>query len=314
MGTWKEVFRIQWILRTVLGVALLSASCSVGPVMEPDPVERVAIAEVDGELVYQDQLEAFVSYTAEDSVEEHSADELLSRFLVETVLFRAAEKAGVSLSEEEAEGVTQNWRVDERGLLEEEFLGRSQRYLTIQKFLQQSLGAAADVEYRKLRDYYVRHMDEFVVEERLRILEVLLEDRKLAEEIRDELEPGNFRQFREIARVYSVGVSAESDGDLGVFQKGELPERFEEAIFKLKIGEISPVFQSELGAHLFTVEERIPKHAQKFWEVQDVIFERLVSEKEREALGNFVNEKLRQAVVFVFQDGAKRRWSLKNAP
>ena len=58
------------------------------------------------------------------------------------------------------------------------------------------------------------------------------------------------RIFADIARNYSDCSSAKKGGDLGFFTTGQMQKPFEEAAFKLKIGEISgPVF-TDSGVHL----------------------------------------------------------------
>jgi hypothetical protein len=57
------------------------------------------------------------------------------------------------------------------------------------------------------------------------------------------------------------------------------------------------------------VEERIPRHDQKFYEVHKEIFRRLVSEKERQAVAELVPRLLEKAKIHIFEDGKKREWS-----
>lgn len=54
----------------------------------------------------------------------------------------------------------------------------------------------------------------------------------------------------ELAASESDCNSARKHGDLGYFGKGEMQAEFEEAAFKLKVGEISPIVSSQSGLHL----------------------------------------------------------------
>jgi peptidyl-prolyl cis-trans isomerase NIMA-interacting 1 len=54
----------------------------------------------------------------------------------------------------------------------------------------------------------------------------------------------------ELAASESDCSSARKHGDLGYFGKGEMQPEFEEAAFKLKVGEISPIVSSQSGLHL----------------------------------------------------------------
>ncbi len=65
--------------------------------------------------------------------------------------------------------------------------------------------------------------------------------------------------FAKIAKTQSQDpASAELGGDLGPIEKGALPKAVEEAIFKLKQGEVSDVVASEFGLHVITVTKITP--------------------------------------------------------
>ena len=113
----------------------------------------------------------------------------------------------------------------------------------------------------------------------------------------------DIREFRGFAQLHSQGVTANRGGDLGIFERGDLPEEFEKVIFSLKPGEISEPFRSDYGYHLFLVEESVPRHDQKFHEVKDEIFEELVTRKERRELNKIFNNLLENASIS-FQDPA----------
>ena len=88
----------------------------------------------------------------------------------------------------------------------------------------------------------------------------------------------------------------------------QLPEDFEKTIFKLKPGEISPVFRSAEGYHIFMMEEWVPRHAQKFYEVQDALFEKLVADKERLALDQYVEQLFLAASVDIHDEDLDLEW------
>lgn len=54
----------------------------------------------------------------------------------------------------------------------------------------------------------------------------------------------------ELAASESDCSSARKHGDLGYFGRGEMQPEFEEAAFKLKVGEVSPIVSSQSGLHL----------------------------------------------------------------
>ena len=171
--------------------------------------------------------------------------------------------------------------------------------MKIQKFIKQEIRDQIEIGNQEMQRYYRRHSDDYKVDDEYHVLEILFEDRERAEEIREQLNFGDVRTFKSMARRYSQGLTAQAGGDLGTFKSGQLPENFEQIIFQLKAGEISTIFHSPEGYHIFMMEEWIPRHAQKFHEVQEVIFEMLVGEKESVALDDYVNQLFQSASIEV---------------
>ena len=63
--------------------------------------------------------------------------------------------------------------------------------------------------------------------------------------------------FEDAARKYSETPSGAKGGDLGLISwNGRMPEGFAEVAFRLKVGELSPVFRTRYGVHLCLVVER----------------------------------------------------------
>ena len=61
----------------------------------------------------------------------------------------------------------------------------------------------------------------------------------------------NGEKFGKLAKELSIDSgSAKKDGSLGYFTKGKMVKPFEEAAFKLQIGEISDPIKTEFGYHI----------------------------------------------------------------
>ncbi|TWR30428.1 peptidylprolyl isomerase [Mucilaginibacter pallidiroseus] len=79
--------------------------------------------------------------------------------------------------------------------------------------------------------------------------------REKAEELRQRVKKGE--DFGALARLYSQDPgSAPEGGDLGFFDRQQMVKEFTANAFKLKAGEISPVFESDFGFHFLQVIER----------------------------------------------------------
>jgi peptidyl-prolyl cis-trans isomerase D len=74
--------------------------------------------------------------------------------------------------------------------------------------------------------------------------------REKAQEVLQQLKQKPDR-FGELAKQYSQDPgSAANGGDLGYFSRGTMPKPFEEAVFGMKAGEISPPVETQYGFHI----------------------------------------------------------------
>lgn len=78
---------------------------------------------------------------------------------------------------------------------------------------------------------------------------ILVEKQGQALEILKQLKDGS--KFGKMAKAYSIDSgSAKKDGNLGYFGRGKMVKKFEEAAFKLQVGEISEPVKTEFGYHI----------------------------------------------------------------
>ncbi|MEI7425458.1 MAG: peptidylprolyl isomerase [Candidatus Moraniibacteriota bacterium] len=64
------------------------------------------------------------------------------------------------------------------------------------------------------------------------------------------------KTFADVARKYSEGESAKSDGELGWFSGSEMLPEIAQVVFGLKKGERSAIIESSLGYHIIFLEDR----------------------------------------------------------
>jgi peptidyl-prolyl cis-trans isomerase SurA len=62
--------------------------------------------------------------------------------------------------------------------------------------------------------------------------------------------------FGEMARQYSMDGSARNGGNLGYFSRGQLDPTYEATAMKMRVGEISPVIETEFGFHIVELLDR----------------------------------------------------------
>lgn len=129
-----------------------------------------------------------------------------------------------------------------------------------------SLKASVTVSEADLKTFYEQNASRYNAAEERRARHILLQvdaNASAAEQkaARDKIEGllaqlrKSPEQFAELARQHSQDEgSAANGGDLDFFARGAMAKPFEDATFALKVGEISPVVQTEFGLHLIKLD------------------------------------------------------------
>ena len=85
--------------------------------------------------------------------------------------------------------------------------------------------------------------------EKIKCSHILVKKQSESLDVLERLKKGE--KFAKLARDLSVDSgSAKRDGSLGYFGRGQMVKPFEEAAFKLQIGEVSEAVKSEFGYHI----------------------------------------------------------------
>ena len=145
------------------------------------------------------------------------------------------------------------------------------------------------------REYYANNLEQFTDEDEVRASHIFKSVREVEKRedifkqlchVRQQLANGG--DFVEFAKKHSDKPEAEID--LGFFKRGKLMDEFEIITFSMSVGEVSPVFNTPHGFHLAKVTDRKVGKPKPFEEVEDLIREELVAQKQDEKLQQFVDE------------------------
>lgn len=233
--------------------------------LEDLPKKTAVILQVEGVVYvnadFEKYLRSIVGQSI-DSLEAYALSLLFDKFIEEKLLVQVAREKGVTLSmEEEREYLarlgSKEWTKEERDVFEETYAEGLQNKMLIDKYVYQ-LVKDLTVEGEEIDQYYALHTREFLEPERVKVSQILLDTEEKAVEVLKRVKDLTEDEFREAARRESVGPEAARGGEMGIFKGGQLPFDMEKVIFSLKEGEISQVFESNYGFHIFRLDEKYP--------------------------------------------------------
>ncbi|MFC2078970.1 peptidylprolyl isomerase [Candidatus Bipolaricaulota bacterium] len=122
----------------------------------------------------------------------------------------------------------------------------------------------------ELVGFFEEHRDEYDVAEQVRASHILVATEELAQQLLDDLTAG--ADFASLAQEHSTDTgSGARGGELGWFERGQLPAPFDEAAFSTPEGELSGIVQTQYGFHILWVAEHQPEEKPEYEEVAAVV-------------------------------------------
>ncbi|MES1211495.1 MAG: peptidylprolyl isomerase, partial [Acidobacteriota bacterium] len=154
---------------------------------------------------------------------------------------------------------------------------------------------------REIAAYYQAHSAEFARPERVRLRQILTEDRASAEKALREIAAG--ADFGAVAARLSRSPngSGGTDGDQGELSRQDLPPAFADIIFALQPGEVSRLVPADYGFHIFQVVSRSPAEVVPLATARAEIAERLREQRADQLLADLVRDARRRYNVELYE-------------
>jgi parvulin-like peptidyl-prolyl isomerase len=218
--------------------------------------------------------------------------QVLGQYLAQEILSRKAREERLTDQPE----VRAQLQEAERGILASELVARQ-------------VAAKVNVTSSDVKTYYEANKEQFKEPERARVAHIQVADEEKAKALLASLAEG--QSFDELARTLSQ--DSQSAAKLGVLDgfvvagRDEAPglgqvEGLAEAVFATAAGSIVPrPLRSAKGWHVMRVGERVPESLPAFEKVEQDAYQRLHTEKEREAQEAFLKELYKAYDVVVHQ-------------
>ncbi len=188
----------------------------------------------------------------------------------------------------------------------EDFLNKMDDYthqLMVEKLTEIEVDAKVQFSEEDLLEYYDQHKGDYIEEARVRATCITLDDEDLAHETLDQIKAG--KDIVEMAKALSddnkiangPGKNADDPGNTNFFTKSASPNwsEFIEAAFEQEIGEMTEaVFETDVDDKtyylIFRKEEHQPDRQQEFDEVKSDIERKVLREKKRARIFEWIEE------------------------
>lgn len=254
-------------------------------------------------------LRAQVSGEEFDRQYERMKKELLNTMITNMLLLQEAEKKGFDVKEQvrlQIENIKKENSINsdeelrralqQQGLVYEEWIKAMEERSLRDNVIFAEVRGNIVLDDSEIVNYYKLHPEEFTepMEYKLRAIYISPEGKSEEEveakkrEIDEKMQAGE--KLADLAGQYSEGPGKESQGDLGSFKQGQLEKALEQAVEKLKVGEMTSWLNVRNGWFLLQLDEKKESRLKSFEEARKEIEEKLFNQKSQKGLEKYLKE------------------------
>lgn len=274
-------FKKSLFLITVLCIALAITACSKDNVPNKGIDDKDVLATVNGKAISQVEYDKslayykdYVEYQYGENTWETEATkgltykEYYENYVMDTMTYRlllldAAEKEGLTASEEEKQHELENFKVyfqndedykkylEQSNMTEENLLAELSNDILINQYVLSKIESLtpSDDELKTI-------FDDLKMNVQVKASHILVDTEEESLKVIERINKGE--DFAELAKELSTDLgSGANGGDLDYFNYGKMVQPFSEAAFALEIGEVSEPVQSDFGYHIIKLTDRI---------------------------------------------------------
>ena len=192
-------------------------------------------------------------------------------------------------------------------LTEDEVKSQISRGLAIRELIEQQITNKIEITDAESKAFYDGNLQLFKQPEQVKASHILIkvdaaatdaqkaEARQKITDIQQKLKDGG--DFAELAKEYSEGPSNSRGGDLGYFGRGQMVKPFDEAVFAMKVDEVSGLVETRFGYHLIKVYDKKPEQTLAYADVKDKLDQRLKQEKIEKEATKYIDQLKKDAKI-----------------
>jgi len=333
---------VCFVIFAAAGVVARTETRTVEPVPAKAATDSVAvtvngvdITESEIQALMKPQLDRMATQTSQlppafiEQLKEQMRQEALEAMVVGLLVDEQVKAAKIVVTEKEvndhieAMASQQRLSVEElkvlisaRGQSFEQVKQQIKRGLGYQKLMEARWAGKINVTEEDAKNYYSEKPKEFKRPEQVRASHILIkpdtaapgtdpEEAKAkakakAQHLLKQIKEG--ADFATLAKANSGCPSATRGGDLGLFPKGQMVKSFDEAAFKLKVGQVSDIVETQYGYHIIKVTDRRDAGVETFEQARDRIIRGLIQKKQAKLANEYI-ESLKTKAKIVYPPG-----------
>ncbi len=288
--------------------------------------EYITQSEYDFEIMRQRKMLEQSELTAEQREKALADfDRRVFESLVERLLILAAgEEAGLRVPDYEMDlfldnfiqqndGINSLEELDEAlkryGSNLEAFKRESRQGLMMEKVRKNLIFPRIEITEEDVRETYMAHQDSFLIPAWVRLEEIVFnatelnreQVRQRAGEILVDLRSGE-RSFPDTARLISNSTTADEGGNLGSFPLDDLSGALLQVVDGLEEGGVSDPIETAAGFQIIRVAEKHPATFKPLLEVESVIRDTLLRERQVDEQVEFIGELREKAYIKIYPE------------
>lgn len=296
-------------------------------------VDRVA-AVVNDEVITQSELDMVLGPLYQQYKQEYQGEELdrfmmgarqklLSQMIEDRLVFQEAKRRNLEPDDVDIENDLAEFKkkfkteaeldntLKNEGLTLASLRERLERQTMIRQLQDMEVRSKVVVSPLEVEEYYHDHPEEFSSRERIKVRSMTIKKnsearkkgmmdegaRRKIESLQKDLLSGS--DFGALAKEHSEDTSAKNEGLAGWIERGVMIPAIEGVIFKMKLAQLSEVIETDMGYHLFRVEEREAGKRQPFEKAREEIFGKLFRKKAEQRFREWLLELKRNAYISI---------------
>lgn len=313
--------------KIIMILAILVVSPALSRILSAEVVDKVIIVINDEVVTQREYNRAFApikqNYERNFEGEElakrlEAAEKGLKDHLINTKLaISLAKKNNVKIDEEELAGKIDKVRayygteeefllaLSERGTNLTEFEREIREQMLAQALMQQEVAQKIVITPGEIRDLYEKNKENLVAPKQVKVRSIMVrksmdeaENKKARRKIENLLgQVKSGKDFATLAKESSEGPYADKGGEWGYVPPGNTVKEVDEVIFSLDVDKPSDIVETNIGYHIFLVEDVKEPKTLELQEVNAFLREQLYMKKFQEGLVKYLEEERKKAYI-----------------